>query len=259
MFASSRKMPISRYTDSQPIPSCKRIDAEHIPSYLSYTSPSRATYNDESDADAYGSKTRSPVGRAMPIPRLMVPARIPPKAHEGKPDLDPTEWKPKCPHRPTSDASNYLGQFHRKPPTSWSPRRSAAIHAQTVSSVPLTAPSLSATPSASSTSSSGDSVAGTPYNFTNRSLMHPDSTAFKPIDLVTPHNSSAFSGPAKPTGQTKLAIKVSDPPGAAENIPLAGELSYEKKWSLDQFRRSSASGNLKTLLSPTTFGHKATM
>lgn len=238
---------------------CKRIDAEHIPSYLSYTSPSRATYNDESDVDPYGSKTRGPVERAMPTPRLMVSARIPPKAHEGKPDLDPTEWKPKCPHRPTSDASNYLGQFHHKPPTSWSPRRPAAIHGQTMNSVPLNAPSLSATPSASSTSSSGDSVAGTPYNFTNRSLMHSASTALKPMDLVTPHVPSAFSVPAKPTSQTKFAIKVSGPAGAAENFPLAGELSYEKKWNLDQFHRSSASGSLTTLLGPTTFGHKTTM
>ncbi|KAI4169857.1 MAG: hypothetical protein LQ343_005406 [Gyalolechia ehrenbergii] len=238
---------------------CKRIDAEYVPKYRSYTSPSRPVFNDESDTDAFGSKACSPVERAMPTPRPTLSARIPPKAHEGKSDLDPTEWKPKCPHRPTSDASSYLGQFHRKPPTSWSPRRPAAIHAQTMSSVPLTAPSLSATPSASSTSSSSDSVAGTPYNFANRSLMHSNSAAIKSVDLVTPQFPSACSVPAKPTGQTELAAKASGPPGAAENIALAGDLSYEKKWNLAHLHGSLASGSLTTLLGSTTLGHKATM
>ncbi|KAL8938516.1 MAG: hypothetical protein Q9211_003175 [Gyalolechia sp. 1 TL-2023] len=244
-----------------PVPpcSCKRIDADHVPNYRSYTSPSRPAFNDESDTDADGAKTRGPMERAMPTPRPTPSARIPSKAHEGKSDLDPTEWKPKCPNRPSSDASSYLAQFHRQAPTSRSPRRPAAIHAQTMSSVPLTAPSLSATPSASSTSSSGDSVAGTPYNFANRSLMHTSSAAIKSVDLVTPQIPSAFSVPAQPTGQTKLAIKVSGPPRPTESIALAGDLHYEKKLHLTHPHGSSGSGSLTTLLGSTTIGHKATM
>ncbi|KAL8944616.1 MAG: hypothetical protein Q9216_000313 [Gyalolechia sp. 2 TL-2023] len=237
---------------------CKRIDAEYIPNYRCCTSPSSPALNDESDTDAFGSKNRGPMERAMPTPRHLFSARIPPKAHEGKSDLDPTEWKPKCPHRPTSDASSYLGQFHRKPPTSWSPRRPAAIHAQTMSSVPLTAPSLSATPCASSISS-GDSVAGTPYDFANRSLMHSNTAAIKSVDLVTPQFPSAFSVPAKPTGRSKFAIKVSGPPGATENMALGGDLSYEKKWNMAHLHGSSVSGSLTNLLGSTTLGHKGTI
>ncbi|KAL8723054.1 MAG: hypothetical protein Q9225_000596 [Loekoesia sp. 1 TL-2023] len=241
---------------------CKRIDAEYIPDYMSLTSPTSATSGEETDSEILGPKNRGPVERAMPTPRPVLSARTPPKVHEGKSDLDPTEWKPKLTHRPTSDASKYLGQFHRTPPTSWSPRRPAAIHAQSTSSVPLNAPSLSATPSASSTSSD-DSVAGTPYNFANRPSMHSNSTAIKSVNLVTPHAPAAYSVPAKSTGQAKLSIKVTGPPAAsvaaaaAENIALAGDLSYEKKWNLAHFR---GSGSLTTLLGGASLEHnKAAM
>ena len=193
----------------------------------------------------------------------MLSARILSNAHEGKADLDPTEWKPKLPHRPTSDASKYLGQFHRTPPRSLSPRRPVAIHVQSTSSVPLTAPSLSATPSASSTSS-GDSVAGTPYNFANRPLMHANSVAIKSVDLVTPQIPLAYTVPTKPARQAKCAIKITGPPvaptgGATENVALAGDLSYEKKWNLADFHGSSGSGRLATLLASTSLEHKAAM
>ncbi|KAL8841476.1 MAG: hypothetical protein Q9170_000939 [Blastenia crenularia] len=243
--------------------SCKRIDAECVPDYSSYHSlKCHTSTNQEDDIDALGFKNRDIVERATPTPRPMLSARIPPKAHEGKSDLDPTEWKPKLPHRPTLDASKYLGKFHRTPPISLSPRRPVLSHAMTMSSVPLTAPSLSATPSASSTSSSNDSAVGTPYNFTNRPLMHPNSTAVKSTDIVIPHMPPALSVPAKPTGQTKLAIRVAGPPiaaTAAENVSLTNDLSYEKKWTLAHLHGRSPAGSLTTLLGATGLEQKAAM
>ncbi|KAL9595467.1 MAG: hypothetical protein Q9219_006427 [cf. Caloplaca sp. 3 TL-2023] len=242
---------------------CKRIDAEHIPDYISYPSFHSPTSNDDTSNEKMCSKNHRVVERATPTPRPMRSARIPPKAHEGKSDLDPTEWKPKLPHRPNSDAFKYLGQFHRtSPTTSWSPRRPAAIHAQTMSSVPLTAPSLSATPSASSTSSSGGSVAGTPYDFVDRPLMHPNATAVKSVDLVIPQLPSAFSVPAKPAERTKVAIKVTGLPAtarASENIAFGNDLNYEKKWDLAHIHGPAVSGSLTTLLGSSNLGHKGTM
>ncbi|KAI4133369.1 MAG: hypothetical protein LQ338_000269 [Usnochroma carphineum] len=241
--------------------SCKRMDAEHVTSYSSYTSLKSPTSSDDIDTDVLGSTKRSPVERARPTPRPMLSTRIPPKAHEGKSDLDPTEWKPKLPHRPSSEASQFLGQFHRTPPASHSPRRPAAVPAQTTSSVPMTAPSLSATPSASSMSSSSDSVAGTPYDFLNRPLMrrchdplHSNSAAVKSPNIVTPRLPSAYSVPAKPKGGSK---KVAAPPAAvSENVALASDLSYEKKWDLPRFH---GSWGLATLLGSASLEHKAAM
>lgn len=80
----------------------------------------------------------------MPTPRPLDP-RIPPVAHDGKADLDPTEWKPadggfdlnkppstmswkpKLPHRPSSEAYSYLSQFHRSAPPTSSMLRSRGI------------------------------------------------------------------------------------------------------------------------------------
>lgn len=247
---------------------CKRMDAGHVSSYTSYASVNSPSSSDDTDTDAFGSTKRSPVERARPTPRPMLSARIPPDAHEGKSDLDPTEWKPKLPHRPNSDASKFLGQFHRTPPGSFSPRRPAAIHAQTAGSVPITAPSLSATPSASSTSSSGDSEAGTPYDFVNRPLlmrrchpMRPHSAAVKSPDLVTPQIPAAYGGgPHKPKADGKPTIKVAVPPTAAaavaENMAFANDLTYAKKWDL---AHSHGSGSLTALLGPASLEHKAPM
>ncbi|KAL8707873.1 MAG: hypothetical protein Q9220_007157 [cf. Caloplaca sp. 1 TL-2023] len=223
---------------------CKRMDAEHVSDYSSYMSLHSLTASEEMDNETFGSKPRTYVERARPTPRPKPAARIPPEAHEGKADLDPTEWKPKLTHRPTSDASSYLSQFHRTPPTlGCSPRRSMAMQAPIVNSVPMSAPSLSATPSASSTSSSSsmtDSVADTPQDSVYRPTSIHRSDTGKSINLVTPHILSS-----KPITPRKHKDRM--------NIPVKGQtvsddLSYEKKWSPTNRYVSSRSGSLTALL-----------
>ncbi|KAL8704184.1 MAG: hypothetical protein Q9201_002645 [Fulgogasparrea decipioides] len=232
---------------------CKRIDADHVTDYHTYTSLNSSTSSEEADADGLGCKKRPIVERAVPTPRPMLSARIPPVAHEGKSDLDPTEWKPKTIHHPTSDASKYLSQFHRTPPTYGNPRRpspvhAGAIHAQSMTSVPMAAPSLSATPSASSTSS-GDSIAGTPYDFANRPMTmdrRPTSAAIKSVDLVTPKKLSAYSVPTKPTT------------AVSETMGLSSDLSYEKKLRVFDCHGPGV-GSLTTLLGAVSLERKTAM
>ncbi|KAL9586909.1 MAG: hypothetical protein Q9212_000581 [Teloschistes hypoglaucus] len=226
---------------------CKRMDAEHVTDFNLYTLSSPPSSPDEKH-DAFGCRKRPIIERAVPTPRPAPSARIPPVTHDGKSDLDPTEWKPKLAHRPTSDASKYLSQFHRTPPTYGSPRRqspsrpAAPVHAQTMSSLSMTAPSLSATPSVSSSSSGDESVEGTPYDFANRSLPHRPTT-IKSVDLITPKKKqqTAYSVPAMPV---------------SENVGvLSNDLSYEKKWRAFDGRGPST-GSLTTLLGSVHLDHK---
>ncbi|KAL8953578.1 MAG: hypothetical protein Q9222_000573 [Ikaeria aurantiellina] len=220
---------------------CKRMDAEHVTDYNSYMSLHSHTSSEDVDNDMFGSKPRTYVERARPTPRPKPTARIPPEAHEGKADLDPTEWKPKLTHRPTSDASNYLSQFHRTPPTRGSsPRRTTAMQAQSLNSIPMSAPSLSATPSASSTSST-DSVAGTPHDSVYRPMTIHRSGTSKSIDLVTPQILSS-----KPIPPRKRKDKVTLKPD--EGHTLSEDLSYEKKWSPNHQYGHPRSGSLTALL-----------
>lgn len=131
----------------------------------------------------------------------------------------------------------------------------------------MTAPSLSATPSASSASSSGDSEAGTPYNFVDRPLMrrpndpvYSNTAAIKSPDLVVPKVPSAYSVPIKPNGDTKLTIKVTAPAAAvSENMAVVSDLSYEKNWDLVHSHGSMGSGTLTTLLGSAGLARKAAM
>ncbi|KAI4259279.1 MAG: hypothetical protein LQ352_000819 [Teloschistes flavicans] len=229
------------------IHSCKHMDAEHVTDYNLYTVNSPSSSPDM-DHDSLGCRKRPIIERAIPTPRPVTSARIPPVDHEGKSDLDPTEWKPKLAHCPTSDASKYLSQFHRTPPAYGSPRRQspsrpiAPVHAQTMSSLPRTAPSLSATPSVSSASSGDESIEGTPYDFANRSLPHRPTTN-KSVELITPKKKqqSAYSVPAKPV---------------SENVGvLSNDLSYEKKWRVFD-GHGHGPGSLTTLLGSTHLDHK---
>ncbi|KAL8999093.1 MAG: hypothetical protein Q9169_001981 [Polycauliona sp. 2 TL-2023] len=247
---------------------CKHMDAQHVSDYSSYVPIGSPASSENGDSDLLGSEKPPLVPRAVPTPRPGPSARIPPEAHEGKSDLDPTEWKPKLAHRPTSDASKYLSQFHRTPPSYGSPRRGsphrpAALHAQTMYSVPTNAPSLSATPSASSTSSEDDSVAGTPYDFGNRPSMptRPNPVHSRSVNLVTPHPKvpTAYSVPTKPTayGHRKVSIKVEDFSDAAVSVGN-GDLSYAKKWDLTPGYHSAGSGSLLThSLGASSFDDKA--
>lgn len=133
--------------------SCRRKDA-HIhdsnPS-LSIDLAMSPTFPPSSEEANFSPRTILPA--KMPTPRPLDP-RIPPVSHEGKADLDPTEWKPaddgssdpnkppslppsttastwkpKLPHRPSSEAYTYLSQFHRSapPPSSSSTLRNRGL------------------------------------------------------------------------------------------------------------------------------------
>ncbi|KAL8788651.1 MAG: hypothetical protein Q9213_001579 [Squamulea squamosa] len=261
---------------------CKRMDAQHVSDYSSYVSIQSPMSGESDDNDPLGSKNPPIVPPAIPTPRPDTSARIPPEAHEGKSDLDPTEWKPKShdnaiewkpkiPHRPTSDASKYLSQFHRTPPTLGSPRcgsshRPTARLVQNTDSVSMNAPSLSATPSTSSTSSSSASIAGTPYDFIGRPSMcsRPSTVHSKSADLVTPQK-IAYSVPTKPKSSVhgKFSVKVSElaaPSVVVENATWSSsDLSYAKKWNWTPGRHIAGSGSLTNLLGAANSGHKATL
>ncbi|KAL8683964.1 MAG: hypothetical protein Q9224_006647 [Gallowayella concinna] len=241
---------------------CKRMDAQHVSDYSSYVPMTTPIISGDGELDPPGSKEPL-VPRAIPTPRPTPSARIPPKAHEGKSDLDPTEWKPKLVHRPSSDASKYLSQFHSTPPAYGSPRRAsphrpAAVSSQTMSSIPMNAPSLSATPSASSTSSSSDSIAGTPSDFDNHLWMQhrPNHVHSKSVNLVIPRMiPTAYSVPAKPVthggGGSRFSVKVKDiasTTAVSDHMGMASDLSYEK-WNLAVGCHSAGVGSLTTLLS----------
>ena len=171
---------------------------------------------------------------ALPFtPRSCRTSRIVPMAHDGKSDLDPTEWKPaetsdterkspgkewrpKLPHRPSSEAFSYLSKFHPSSDSLTSKRRTGQGHARTVSRA---TPSLSHTPTAST--SSEDSLAGTPYEFVAR---------------------PAISTPTTTTSSSNGVSGVKD----------ATDLTYEKK--LVRASLGSATGSLKKLLGSATSG-----
>ena len=161
-------------------------------------------------------------------------------AHDGKSDLDPTEWKPaeavdterkspgngkigewkpKLPHRPSSEACSYLSKFHRSSDSLSSKRRPALGHARTTSRA---TPSLSHTPTAST--SSEESLAGTPYEFVAR----------PPISM-----------PTTTTTTTSASHGVS-------MVKDGNDLTYEKK--LVGASLGSATGSLKKLLGTATSG-----
>lgn len=131
--------------------------------------------------DPISPKLPTYVPRLQPTPRTAPDGRIPAKFHEGKSDLDPTEWKPADPsppegksptksgewrpkmaHRPSSEATSYLSQFHRSSDSLISKRRPLIGRSHTTVSSRST-PALSFTPAAST--SSEESLAGTPYEF----------------------------------------------------------------------------------------------
>ena len=181
---------------------------------------------------------------ALPTPRPL-PARIPPVAHDGKSDLDPTEWKPaegsvqenpggggkpvswrpKIPHSPSSEAYGYLAQFHRSAPAA---ARRVALNGRST-------PSLSHTPTTAA--SSTGSEAGTPTEVSVGLHVSCEGTEIskranvKSAELVTPKVASMGSTETTSDG--------------TENT-LVGEISYDKKWVLGG--KTSAAGSLKKLL-----------
>lgn len=226
-------------------PSCRRKDASQalcLDLYHPLVSPTTSTPPDTDGSISI--EPRNILPAQLPTPRPFPTARIPPQAHEGKSDLDPTEWKPKLPHRPSSEAFQYLSQFHKSGSSSLTPTRHPALARSTHSTaaVATTTPGLSYTPTTST--SSEESLASTPYEFVPRPLLAPAYTlpTTKSIDLVTPHvvrSTSSMSAPEKHSAKAKLG------PKANETMTLA-HFSYEKKWIVEGER--PAAGSLNKLL-----------
>lgn len=169
---------------------CRKLDA--IPSSantyasISFSGTTSRTEKHATIFDPYGHY----LPRLKPTPRHPNDPRIPPKFHQGKSDLDPTEWKPaepsptevndsghrkvKASHdtkssktssrrpgmhdREPSEAHLYLSKYHTTsvPSDSAIKRRPATGR---------TTPSLSHTSTASSPCSSESGLPGTPYSF----------------------------------------------------------------------------------------------
>lgn len=96
----------------------------------------------------------------VPIPYFASPSL----RHHSKSDLDPTEWKPKLQHRPASEASRYLAQFHHGSDDFSEPHRRGYRRAATAP-IGHIAPSLSHTPMTTSSISSTRSLACTPHSY----------------------------------------------------------------------------------------------
>ncbi|KIW80250.1 hypothetical protein Z517_06865 [Fonsecaea pedrosoi CBS 271.37] len=134
--------------------------------------------------------------------------RIPTDLHEHRSDLDPTEWKPKIPHRGASagsEAFRYLSRFHQTHNVVNSPsdhadnhhlvktdRPAAMRHKSTLSMSTLT-PSTT-TPSLANSPTTTSSSFGSMYEFNLRPLaprtnpLYSTSAGYsRSIDLVTPH------------------------------------------------------------------------
>lgn len=113
----------------------------------------------------------------------------------------------------------------------------------------ITTPSLSYTPTTST--SSDESLAGTPYEFVTRPLLprhdptYSASAGTKSVDLVIPHIPSAFSVPAIGIAvDTKLSstLKKYD----LESTTIAGDANFRKRWVVGS--PGAAAGSLKKLL-----------
>ena len=168
-------------------------------------------------------------------------------AHDGKSDLDPSEWKPNLPDRSTSDAFHYLSQFHRSS-TSLTPIRRPALQSRSNTSVAITTPSLSHTPTTNT--SSNVSLAGTPYEFINRPLLsrhdptNSASAGIKSIDLVIPRIPSAFSGSESDVA-TDPKLPSTDQKCQLESTTIIDDVKFKKRYVGES--HGHAAGSLKKL------------
>ncbi|MCJ1390137.1 hypothetical protein MMC18_002995 [Xylographa bjoerkii] len=208
--------------------SCRRKDGNKTVAADSYlTGYNTAMPTSPEPMDVFALTTRPIVARRRPTV-LSNDISKPPLLHHFKSDLDPTEWKPDLVHRSTSEANNYLSQFHRSPPGAIMPRRSALNGRSTTSALMMaqTAPSLSHTPTTSMTSSEG-SIAGTPYEFVAS------------IDISEGHGTVCSVSASTTTLEVVTPVVTDDslpsPIKEGKNIkknrasPIIGNLVYEKK------------------------------
>lgn len=174
----------------------------------------------------------------------IISSRIPPIAHDGKSDLDPTEWKPQLPHSRSSDAFQYLSKFHQSTLSLHSTRR-PVLHTRssTTASVTTTAPSLSHTPT---TSTPSESLATSPFEFRPLLPRHDPtysaSTVTKSIDLIVPHVHTDFS--------VRLNSNYVDSKRPLANCDLENstivEEDFGKRWVVGNYE--PAAGSLRKLL-----------
>ncbi|KAL2040392.1 hypothetical protein N7G274_006835 [Stereocaulon virgatum] len=214
------------------------IPSTHPYLTLALNSPNKmtpSTFSSDID-DPYGARIPTYVPRAQRTPRSFHDDRIPPQVHDGKSDLDPTEWKPAEPcdmerkspgkewkpklvHRPSSEAFSYLSKFHRSTDSLASKRLPPPGHERSTSRA---TPSLSHTPTAST--SSEESLAGTPYEFVGRPAI------------------------SMPTASTTTSASK-----AIDAVKDANDLTYEKKKPVGA-SLGSATGSLKKLLGTAASG-----
>ncbi|MCJ1417822.1 hypothetical protein MMC32_004167 [Xylographa parallela] len=225
--------------------SCRRKDGNKASSADSYLRGYNTTIPAFPEpTEVFGLTTRSIVARRRPTV-LSNDISKPPLLHHFKSDLDPTEWKPDSIHRSTSEANNYLSQFHSLSPGVAKTRRPALNGRSTTSALMMaqTAPSLSHTPTTSMTSSEG-SIAGTPYEFVasidtseGHGTLGSVSASTKTVEAVTPVVTDG--SPPSPIKETKLIKK-------HRASPIIGDLVYEKKWVPGSVEH--VTGSLKRLL-----------
>jgi len=189
------------------------------------------------------SAPRDIVPPRLPTARTLSSFRIPSTVHDAKSDIDPTEWKPKLEKR-SSEAFQYLSQFHRST-GNFTPTQRPALHHRSTTSTGITTPSLSYTPTTTASSMSTDA----PYSFSTgplppRNLSY--SASAKSIDLVTPHPpfNKATTASSVPGSLDAEAKRMSI--GSAHTDAADG-LTYEKKWTLPGACSPSTS-SLKKLL-----------
>jgi hypothetical protein len=174
----------------------------------------------------------------------------PPVLHNAKSDLDPTEWKPDL-GRTSSEAFSYLSKFHRKPETLTMSRRPALQGRSTTSALigmSQTAPSLSHTPTTSTTSSSG-SIAGTPSEFAASDLQ--SGTVDTALYSSSLENSSIENYAVDPilsvdNAPTPVPKRLSMQKTGGLESPIIGEIVYEKKW-IPSDNANQINGSLKKL------------
>ena len=226
---------------------CRRMDA--LPSPNPYPLSLRASHKSSGSIptilDPLGLSLPRYVPALQPTPRYYKDARIPPKHHNGKSDLDPTEWKPA--ETSTSDDDDDHGPYKSKSsgsrvgsgrpgPQSREPSEALLYlskHHSTNSSLPSkssrrrlpatgrTTPSLTASSSSSLASNSGTSLADGAYSFVSP----------PPVSVPT-------------TSVTAMESVVN----GMETFELGGEgLEYEKM-NVRKGGKSAARGSLKKLL-----------
>lgn len=169
--------------------SCRRKDAQVHDANPSLSMLNPQPFSPGSESKESNSTTCISISYKLPTARPLDP-RIPPRSHNGKADLDPTEWKPadregefvgvkastwkpKLVHPPRCEAYSYLSQFHRSAPST------NLLSATTIWSTP----SLSHT--TTTTSRSDDSIASTPSKLTMPFIVFKQEASLSTTVLTT--------------------------------------------------------------------------